>query len=87
MKPFKWSEEKNELLKKHRWISFEMLITKTPILYIPKHNPEKYPSQDAYIFEIGNYPYFVPFVEEEDYIFLKNCIPERKFKYLLDGKQ
>ena len=43
-----------------------------------------YPNQKIFVLEIDNYVYLVPFVENEDEIFLKTIIPSRKFtkKYL-----
>ena len=83
MKPFRWSEEKNILLKKTRSISYEDLAGLVPIAHLSEHpNKEKYPNQQVFIFDVW-YPIFVPYVEEEDYIFLKNMIPKREYKDLV----
>jgi hypothetical protein len=47
---------------------------------VPHHNPEKYPNQKLFIVEIRNYVYYVPFIENENSIFLKNIIPSRKYQ-------
>ncbi|MDP8162569.1 hypothetical protein QJU89_07335 [Pasteurella skyensis] len=90
MKKFKWNEDKNKEIQRRHNLRFEDLQGLEPIIIIEKHNPEKYPSQDAFIYVINDYPVFVPFVEEEDYIFLKNMIPKRAYKKLIkeiqDGK-
>lgn len=51
-------------------------------------NQEKYPDQKIYVIEFEDYAYLVPFVEEDDVIFLKTIIPSRKAtnKYLKRGK-
>jgi hypothetical protein len=80
MKYFNWSQEKNELLKAEREISFEeiaLLIGAGKILGI-EENPG-HPNQKIYILEIEDYAYIVPFVESEDEIFLKTAFPSRKY--------
>lgn len=59
-----------------------MLEGLEPFYEINNHNPEKYPWQDAFLYDIGEYPIFVPFVEEDEYIFLKNMIQKRQYKQL-----
>ena len=89
MKYFDWNREKNELLKSERVISFEDVvdaIMEGRILGKEDHsNKKKYPSQKIYILEIGEYVYLVPFVEDDEKIFLKTIIPSRKAtkKYLI----
>lgn len=82
MKYFDWNEEKNELLKKDRGISFELIISQIEmgnLLAIIEHpNIEKYKGQQIYVVEYENYAYLVPFVEEEERVFLKTIIPSRK---------
>lgn len=87
-KPVRWSDEKNENIKSRHQVGFDEVITGEFLAYYPKHpfDPVKYPRQQVFIIKYDNYPYFVPFVEEEDYIFLKNCIPERRFKFLIKGE-
>ena len=88
MKYFDWNEEKNESLKASRNISFEIIVIQIgmgKILDILEHpNKEKYQNQRMFVIEYENYAYLVPFVEEEDKIFLKTVIPSRKAtnKYL-----
>ena len=88
MKYFDWDDEKNKKLKKERNISFEIILSYIEtgdILDKIKHpNDEKYPNQAIFIIEHENYVYLVPFVEEEEKIFLKTIIPNRKAteKYL-----
>ena len=88
MKYFSWNNEKNQLLKTERNISFEEVvfqIEKKRILDIVEHpNQEKYKGQKIFIISIHNYAYLVPFMESEEEIFLKTIIPSRKAtrKYL-----
>ena len=85
---FAWNQEKNDELIKERGISFERVIQhieKEGFLDVIKHpNTSKYPNQRMYIIEIANYAYLVPFVENDNEIFLKTIIPSRKAtrKYL-----
>ena len=83
-KTIRYSLEKNELLKKQRDISFEdviLSIEKGDVLDDVEHpNKEKYPNQNIFIIlvRIKNYVYLVPYVEDENFIFLKTIIPSRQ---------
>ncbi|WP_124948364.1 BrnT family toxin [Sulfuriferula thiophila] len=93
MKPFRWSHEKNEQLKAERDISFEeivLVIESDGLLDLLQHpNPDKYPNQLVFVIALNGYAYLVPFVEEENYFFLKTIIPSRKATrdYLNQGEQ
>lgn len=82
MKPFRWNAEKNEALTTVRGISFESIVVAIEsggLLDILAHpNQAKYPKQRILVVSCDNYAYLVPFVEEEDYFFLKTVIPSRK---------
>jgi len=88
MKYFDWSNEKNEELLKDRGVSFEEVvfsIMHEGLLDVIEHpNKSKYPNQNIFIVEIDNYVYLVPFVEDDEVVFLKTIIPSRKMtkKYL-----
>lgn len=41
-------------------------------------NPARYPHQRVLVVAADDYAYLVPFVEEDDYLFLKTIIPSRK---------
>lgn len=83
-KTIRYSLEKNELLKEQRGISFEDVILALEsgnLLDDIEHpNKEKYPNQNIFIIliEIKNYIYLVPYVEDENSIFLKTIIPSRQ---------
>ena len=73
MKYFDWNEEKNQLLKNERDISFEdilIALDSDGLLDIIEHpNPEKYPNQKVLVVNIRNYVYLVPFIEDDKNIF------------------
>jgi uncharacterized DUF497 family protein len=89
MKYFDWNNEKNEWLKKERDISFEeilLAIGDDGLLDILEHSDKKkYPNQRVFVVGIDGYAYLVPFVEDEEKVFLKTVIPSRKAtkKYLI----
>ena len=91
MKVFNWSPEKNEWLKGERGISFEIVVSQIEagnILDILEHpNEDRYSEQRVFVIEFEEYAYLVPFVEDEDEVFLKTIIPSRKAtrKYLTRG--
>jgi len=90
VKYFDWNEEKNIKLKNERDISFEdvlFAIESDQILDIVE-NTKKYPNQKIFVVNIDNYAYLIPFVEDNDKIFLKTIIPSRKAtkKYLINKK-
>lgn len=82
MKYIDWDEKKNEQLKQEREISFEDIlnaIEESNLLDIVEHpNKNRYPNQKIFIVTINDYAYLVPFVEDEEKIFLKTIIPSRK---------
>ncbi|MBP6781695.1 MAG: BrnT family toxin [Ottowia sp.] len=82
MKPFRWSVEKNALLQQERGLSFEQItvaVESGGLLDIVAHpNAERYPRQRIMVVVIDDYAYLVPYVEEEDHLFLKTIIPSRK---------
>jgi uncharacterized DUF497 family protein len=91
---FLWEEKKNELLKKHRKISFEQVvlsIENRQIVDIIEHtNQEKYKGQIFILIEVNNYIYVVPaiFSDSNEECNLKTIYPSRKYtsKYLRSKK-
>ncbi len=82
---FDWSDEKNELLKESRGISFEDVVLSLgggkllDNIKSPTHE-----NQECYVVEINDYVYIVPFVQDEVKVFLKTIYPSRKYtKYYL----
>ena len=82
MKYYDWNDEKNELLKKLRGVSFEQVvlaIVSGDLIDRMKHpNPEKYPNQRVFFVKIEDYVYSVPYVEDDEKMFLKTIIPNSK---------
>ena len=87
---FVWENDKNDLLKKHRAISFEQVvisIENNQVVDVFEHpNLEKYKDQLFILVEINNYIYVVPasISESKEECHLKTIYPSRKYtnKYL-----
>ena len=79
---FDWNPKKNEWLKKNRKISFEeiaLLLGEGRVWKVADHpNQKKYKNQKVFLVPIDDYIYFVPFVLDEEMIFLKTAFPNRK---------
>ncbi len=82
MKYYDWGAEKNEQLKKERGIGFEervAAINEGMILHTLIHpEQKKYPGQRIYVVKINQYAYLVPFVEDDEKVFLKKIYQSRK---------
>lgn len=80
---FDYSEEKNELLKKTRNISFDEVkdaLEKDGFITVIEHpNKKKYKQQFILVVNINNYAYAVPFVwdKKRNVAFLKTVYPDR----------
>ena len=82
MKPFRWNPEKNDKLKSERGNSFESMVVAIEsggLLDVLAHpNQAKYPRQRILVVACDSYAYLVPFIEEDEYFFLKTIIPSRR---------
>lgn len=92
VKFYDWNDEKNELLKRQRGVSFEQVvlaIVSGDLIGRVKHpNSEKYSGQKVFLVKIEDYIYSVPYIEDDEKIFLKTIIPNRKAtKKHLGGKR
>jgi hypothetical protein len=93
MKYFSWNIEKNELLKEERQISFEEVVFYIEIgflLDVLEHpNQEMDKGQKIFVVQMDDYVYLVPFIEDEQEVFLKTIIPSRKAtrKYLKGSEE
>jgi uncharacterized DUF497 family protein len=89
MKTFAWNPEKNELLKKERGVSFEEVVLNIQLGFevdVFEHpNQDRYPGQRISVVLIEGYAYLIPYVEDDDEIFLKTIIPSRKATKLYIG--
>ena len=91
MKRINWSTEKSLELKEPRGICFEDVvyyIEKGNILHDYEHpNQKKYSGQRIMVIGINNYAYLVPYVEDDEEIFLKTIIPSRKATEIYLGEK
>lgn len=82
MKIYDWNREKNKTLKSERGVSFEEIVFHVEngdeLDVYPHPNQARYPNQLISVVAINNYAYLVPYVESDDYVFLKAIIPSRK---------
>ena len=82
MKSYAWNPNKNETLIKERGISFEEIVLNIELgneIEIFDHpNQKTYPDQKISAVLIEDYVYLVPYMENEEEIFLKTIIPSRK---------
>jgi len=88
-----WKEDKNELLKQHRNISFEQIIlaieNKKVVDVMEQPNREKYKGQIFILVEINSYVYVVPaFISDSgEECHLITIYPSRKYtEKFLGGK-
>jgi len=79
MRRIDWNGDKNEWLLNVRGISFEDILyhlSHDGLLDIIRHpNQEQYPDQSILIVNVEEYAYLVPFIEDENVIFLKRLFP------------
>jgi uncharacterized DUF497 family protein len=82
MKPIHWNPEKNRKLIEERNISFESIVFSLQsgglLDDIVHPNKEKYPNQRVFVVSLDEYVYLVPYVENEEEIFLKTAMRSRK---------
>lgn len=75
MKEIRWNADKEIWLKQNRHVSFETvekcMQDGTFMKIIPHPNKEKYKNQKVCYVNINKYIYYVPYVEDEEKIFLK----------------
>ena len=91
MLPYDWNDEKNQWLQQERAVAFEDIVfhlSQGGLLDTIEHpNQQKYPGQMIFIVNVEGYAYLVPFVEDDEMIFLKTIIPSRKMtKQYLGGE-
>ena len=87
---YDFNNEKNKLLFKERGVTFQHVIDsiaeKGLLLDFQHPNIEKYPKQRIFVVDVFGYTYCVPYVENDDVIFMKTIFPSRKFLCLLENK-
>ena len=91
MKRINWNTEKSLELKESRGICFEDVvyyIEKGNILHDYEHpNQKRYSGQRIMVIGINNYAYLVPYVEDDEEIFLKTVLPSRKATEIYWGEK
>ena len=79
MKYFDWDDAKNAKLRAERGIGFEDIvfhIERGDLLDILEHpNPSRYVGQRIFVIGREDFVCIVPFVEDEQTVFLKTIIP------------
>ena len=82
MKKFVWDDEKNKWLSENREVCFDEIVYYISQGYmidiLEHHNKLNYPGQKIFVVEILNYIYLIPFVENDEMIFLQTIISSRK---------
>jgi uncharacterized DUF497 family protein len=87
---FSWNEEKNAILKAERNISFEEIVAalqNSDLIEIIPNPSQNHPEQKCLVVNIKNYAYLVPYIENNDGIFLKTIYPSRKYSKLFIRKR
>lgn len=89
-KVFDWDKKKNKKLLRERGISFEAIVSliESGNIIATVTGKGKYAHEKQFVVEMNKYIYVVPFVEDEEKVFLKTIIPSRKLtkKFLSGGK-
>ena len=83
MKKIRWDPEKSQLIQDNpdRGVSLELiaeLIQNEVVLDLIER--ERYPDQKAFVVPIAEQVWCVPFLEDEESIFLITAWPDRKLK-------
>ena len=82
MRLFEWNDEKDAWLRENRGIAFEDVVyhlTRGDLLDTIAHpNQVRYPGQRIYVVNVEGYVYLIPFVEDDETIFLKTIFPSRR---------
>ena len=79
MKTIRWNALKSEGLKRTRGVSFEEIIA-SKLIDIRKHPNRE--NQNILIYQHKGYLWAVPYVIEDEMIFLKTIYPSRKLMKL-----
>ena len=92
-KKIEWNAEKSEWLRNkygRNGVRFEdcsALIKADKVLDIKPNPSPKRPNQRIFLLDIRNYVYVVPYVEDDEKIFLKTAYPSSKYTALYLRKE
>jgi len=80
VKYFEWSDVKNDWLSRERGITFELCVAYIEQGFVLDvlQNKDPRSHQKVLIVNIEGYVYRIPFVEDDEKIFLKTAYPSRK---------
>ncbi len=82
MDKYRWSDEKDLLLRQTRGIGFADVLAAIEagsLLADLEHpNQDRYPGQRVLLVPLGDYTYAVPYVRDDEGLFLKTIFPSRK---------
>ena len=81
MKRIEWNEDKNKQLQAERNLSFESIviaIEQGKLIDIVPNPSNQHTHQNVLVVEIDSYLVLVPFIEDEEKIFLKTAFRSRK---------
>ena len=81
MKRIEWDKNKNKLLQLERNLSFEAIVVaieQGKLIDVVSNPSKNHIHQNVLIVEIDNYLVLVPFVEDEEKIFLKTAFEAGK---------
>ena len=89
LRELEWSDERNAWLRQERGISFEDIVFHLAhggLLDTIEHpNQHRYAGQRILVVNVESYVCLVPFVEDDEVIFLKTIMPSRKMTKLYLG--
>jgi hypothetical protein len=81
MKRIEWSEEKNKQIQAERDLSFEAIVVaieQGKLIDIVPNPSQNHANQNVLVVNIDDYLVLVPFVEDDEKIFLKTAFRSRK---------
>lgn len=86
-KPFFWNPRKNSQIRQERGFGFEDIVEAIDsggLIDDLCHHNDRYANQRMFVVNLNGYAIVVPYVEQQDYVFLKTAFPSRKAtrKYL-----
>ena len=92
MKYFEWDDAKNLKLRDERGVCFDDVLASieagNALDRIEHPNQKHYPGQQILVININDYVFLVPYVEDDEKLFLKTIYPSRKFtKFYLQDRR
>ena len=86
---FRFDPEKDRRLRSERGVGFldaiEAIESGRILLDFPHPDHLRYPRQRVFVLDINGYAHCVPYVTDDESVFLKTVYPNRRFKHLIKG--